>query len=163
MTALAPEDEAAIHALLQQVSDGWKRGDGVSFAAPFADDAEYITITGDRFHGRSAIADLHQRLFDGIFKGSRLGGTFQTLKVIAPDVVLVQSLGGILFAGEADPALEPTGIATNVLAKQKGAWRIISFQNTPTRRHRRLRFLLRLFSSRLRGGPSRPSELGSSI
>ena len=152
MSALSHDDEASIHHLLEQLSESWRRGDGASFAAPFAEDAEYITATGDHLTGRRAIADLHQKVFDGIFKGSRLGGQLQILKSITPDVVLVQSVGGILFAGEADAAVKPNGIATTVIAKQNGNWRIVSFQNTPTGRQRKLRFLFRILVSRLRAG-----------
>ncbi len=140
---LTSDDQAAIARLLEKLRDGWERGDGISFAAPFARDAEYITATGDHLAGREQIADLHQRVFDGIFKGTRLGGTRQSVKVVSPDVVLVQSEGGILFAGESAAAMQPNGIATTVIAKQQGAWQIVSFQNTPTGRHRKLRFLLR--------------------
>jgi uncharacterized protein (TIGR02246 family) len=152
MSDLAPGVEATINDLLRQLSESWQRGDGAAFGAPFAEDAEYITATGDHLHGRQAIAELHQRIFDGIFKNSRLGGQLKTMRCISPDVVLVQSVGGILFAGEADSAVEPNGIATTVIAKQEGTWRIVSFQNTPTGRHRRLRFLFRILKSRMRGG-----------
>jgi uncharacterized protein (TIGR02246 family) len=146
---VTPDDEAAIRDVLAQLGDGWRKGDGAAFAAPFAEDALYITATGDRLTGRQEIADLHQRIFDGVFKGTRLGGALQRMRGVSPDVVLVQSTGGILFAGETDSAVKPNGIATTVLAKQDGAWQIVSFQNTPTGRHRKLRFLLRILRAKL--------------
>jgi len=147
---LAPEDEAAIHSLLQKIGDCWSRGDGNAFAEPFADDADYIVATGDFLKGRRQIADVHQRVFDGIFKGTRLGGRLTSLRCITPDVVLVHSVGGILFAGEADGSVEANGLTTLVVAKQGGVWRIVCFQNTPTGRHRKLRFFWRLLKSKLR-------------
>jgi uncharacterized protein (TIGR02246 family) len=150
MTVLTPNDEASIHDVLAKLNDGWRNGDGAAFAAPFAEDALYITATGERLAGRQEIAEQHQRIFDGIFKGTRLGGAFQQIKSVSPDVVLVQSVGGILFPGETDTAVKPNGIATTVLAKRDGAWQIVSFQNTPTGRFRTPRFLWRILVSRLR-------------
>jgi uncharacterized protein (TIGR02246 family) len=149
MVGLAADDEAAIHKVLAQIGDGWRKGDGAAFAAPFAEDALYITATGARLNSRQEIADLHQQIFDGIFRGTRLGGALQQMLVAGPDVVLVQSVGGILFAGESDAAVTPNGISTTVLAKRDGAWQIVSFQNTPTGRHRKLRFLYRILKSRM--------------
>jgi uncharacterized protein (TIGR02246 family) len=150
MIDVTPEDEAAIRDVLAQLGDGWRKGDGTAFAAPFVEDALYVTATGDRLMGRQEIADVHQRIFDGIFKGTRLGGTLQRMRGVNPYVVLVESVGGILFAGENDSAVKPNGIATTVLAKRDGSWQIVSFQNTPTGRHRKLRFLFRIVVSRLR-------------
>jgi uncharacterized protein (TIGR02246 family) len=148
--SLSPADETAIQDLLRQMSDGWQRGDGTAFAAPFAEDADYIVATGDYLQGRRQIADMHQGVFDGIFKGTRLGGQLKSMRCIAPDVVLVQSAGGILFPGEFDDAVEPNGLVTLVVAKRDGTWSVVHFQNTPTGRQRKLRFFLRFFKSRFR-------------
>jgi uncharacterized protein (TIGR02246 family) len=153
VNALAPDDLPAVHNVLAKLGESWRSGDGSAFAAPFAQDAEYITATGDRLAGRQEIADMHQRIFDGIFKGSRLGGSLQRTMRVSSDVVLVQSIGGILLAGETDGAVKPNGISTTVLAKRDGSWQIVSFQNTPTGRHRKLRFLFRILLSRLRTRP----------
>jgi uncharacterized protein (TIGR02246 family) len=155
MIGLTPDDEAEIRFLLAQLGDGWRKGDGAAFAAPFAEDSLYITATGARLNGRQEIAELHQQIFDGIFRGTRLGGALQRIVVAGPDVVLVQSVGGILFAGESDSTVTPNGISTTVVAKRDGAWQIVSFQNTPTGRHRKLRFLYRILKSRLRAGRNR--------
>ncbi len=35
-------DEAAVRAPYEQLMDGWNRGSGEAFAAPFAEDADFI-------------------------------------------------------------------------------------------------------------------------
>jgi hypothetical protein len=39
-----PSDEAAIRALYEQLMGGWNSGDGNAFAAPFADDADFVAF-----------------------------------------------------------------------------------------------------------------------
>ncbi|MDM9382588.1 SgcJ/EcaC family oxidoreductase [Chlorogloeopsis sp. ULAP01] len=39
-----PVDEAAILAVMQQMIDAWKRGDGAAYAAVFTEDADYIAL-----------------------------------------------------------------------------------------------------------------------
>jgi uncharacterized protein (TIGR02246 family) len=39
-------DEAAIRAILAQLADAWNTGDGAAFAAPFAEDADFIAFEG---------------------------------------------------------------------------------------------------------------------
>jgi uncharacterized protein (TIGR02246 family) len=38
---LAPEDEAAIRALLDRMGQAWARGDGDAYASVFSEDATY--------------------------------------------------------------------------------------------------------------------------
>jgi uncharacterized protein (TIGR02246 family) len=147
--ALSPDDEAAIQDILRQMNDGWRNGDGQAYAAPFAEDADYITAPGERVEGRRGIAESHQRIFESFFKGTRLAGRMRSLRCIAPGVVIVQMEGAVLFPGESDDAVPANGFVSLVILKEAGAWRIIHFQNTPTGRWRNLRFLLRFLRSRV--------------
>lgn len=42
-------DEKTIRNLIQDVENGWNNGDGDAFAAPFAEDADYVVVNG-RWH-----------------------------------------------------------------------------------------------------------------
>ena len=145
--ALSPDDESAIQDLFRQMNDGWRNGDGEAYAAPFAEDADYISAPGERVRGRREIAESHQRIFDGIFKGTRVSGKILSLRCIAPNVVIAQIEGAVLFAGEPDASVSPNGLISLVMVKESGAWHIVHFQNTPTGRHRNVRFRLRLLRS----------------
>jgi uncharacterized protein (TIGR02246 family) len=67
-------DEDAIRALYQQLLDGWNKGSGEAFAAPFAEDGDLVGFDGTHLKGSQEIASFHQQLFDTFVKGSRLIG-----------------------------------------------------------------------------------------
>jgi uncharacterized protein (TIGR02246 family) len=48
----AEPEQDAVAALVQQMMDGWAAGSGDAFAAPFTDDADYVTFGGDHLKGR---------------------------------------------------------------------------------------------------------------
>ncbi len=148
--APTPDDERAIEALLRRVTDGWNDGDGDAFAKPFDEEANYVVATGDRLDGRREIAAVHQRLFDGIFRGTRLWSRPVDVRYLAPDVVVICSEGAILFPGEEEGSVEPNGLTTTVCTKRQDEWRIASFQNTPTSSLRTVRFCWRYLISHLR-------------
>lgn len=142
--------EGAAINLMGCLSDSWERGDGEAYGKLFSEDAQYVTAPGERLHGRKAIANSHQRIFDTFFKGTRLGRDYPIrTRELRPDVVLVEAAGSVLFPGEREQSVAPNGLMTLVLAKEDTGWRIVSFQNTPTGRFRNLRFICRYALSRL--------------
>ena len=73
-------DEAAIHALCQQLMDGWNKGSGEAFAAPFAEDGDLVGMDGTHLKGRQEIISFNQQLFDTYIKGSRLVGKVRSVR-----------------------------------------------------------------------------------
>ena len=154
-------DESAVRELMHRMADGWENGDANEFASVFSDDAQYVNAPGQRIHGRKAIAESHRRVFDTFFKGTRLGRGYPArIYAVAPDVILVESCGSVLFPGEKEENVPPNGLITLVCAKGSDGWRIVSFQNTPTGATRVLKFILRYLRSRLR---SRAEDPGSRV
>ena len=49
------ERRSAIRALNDQLVRGWNEGDAEAFAAPFAEDADFIAFDGTHFKGRREI------------------------------------------------------------------------------------------------------------
>jgi uncharacterized protein (TIGR02246 family) len=142
----------AVSDLMGRMSEAWERGDGKAYGALFAEDAQYVTAPGERLHGRKAIADSHQQIFDTIFKGTKLGRGYPVrYRSIMPEVVLVEGSGAVLFPGEVEEKIAPNGLMTMVVARQAGDWRIVSFQNTPTGGWRKLKFFWRYVVSRFAG------------
>ena len=142
-----------IEALLKRLSDAWARGDGKAYGNLFCDDAQYVEAPGRRVRGRAAIAQSHQRIFDSFFKGTRVATPAPpVIRQIAADVVLVESSGTVIFAGEDETSVPPNGLMTMVIKRHAEGWCIVSFQNTPTGRLRSLRFITRYLASRLRRG-----------
>jgi hypothetical protein len=56
-------EEVATRSLYQQLMDGWNRGSGEAFAAPFAEDRDLIGFDGTHLKGREENASFHQQLF----------------------------------------------------------------------------------------------------
>jgi uncharacterized protein (TIGR02246 family) len=48
----------------------WNNADGAGYRDLFSDDAHFVNIRGEHHHGRMAIAQGHQAIFDTIYKGS---------------------------------------------------------------------------------------------
>lgn len=144
------EDEAAIRGLLDRMGEAWAGGDGDAYASVFSEDASYVAATGQRTVGRQEIAESHQRIFDSVFKGTRLGrGHALRLQPITPDVVIVHGSGAVLFTGEKEETVAPNGLLTMVAARQGASWQFVCFTNTPTGKGRNARFFWRFLVSRL--------------
>jgi uncharacterized protein (TIGR02246 family) len=142
--------EDAVRAVMARLREAWERGDGQAYASLFSEDAQYVTAPGERMRGRKSIANSHQEIFNTFFKETKLGqGYPSSLRRITPDVVLVESAGSVLFPGESESKVAPNGLMTLVVVRQDNAWRIVSFQNTPTGKWRKARFLWRYLLSRL--------------
>jgi uncharacterized protein (TIGR02246 family) len=136
--------------ILTRLREAWDQGDGAAYAALFSEDAQYVNALGERAHGRKSIAESHQKIFDTFFKGTRLGrGYSSAVRPVTADVILVESAGSVLFPGEIEEKVAPNGLLTLVVARQAGVWRIVSFQNTPTGRFRKIRFIGRYLRSRV--------------
>jgi uncharacterized protein (TIGR02246 family) len=73
-------DEDAIRALYQQSVEGWNKGSGEAFAAPFAGDGDLVGFDGTHLKGRQEITSFHQQLFDTFVKGSRLIGKVRSVR-----------------------------------------------------------------------------------
>jgi uncharacterized protein (TIGR02246 family) len=141
-----------IEALLAGLADSWARGDAKAYGELFSEDAQYVEAPGRRVRGRAAIAQSHQHIFDTFFRHTRISGrTPAVIRQVVPEVVLIESSGAVLFAGEDEKRVPPNGIMTMVAKRGEQGWRIVSFQNTPTGRFRSLRFVARYFLARLRG------------
>ena len=131
--ARRPDDEAEIRTLHRRVLDGWNRGSGKAFAAPFSADATFIAFDGSVLRGRDQIAALHQALFDKWLKGSRLVEEHTSVRLIGPDVAIVLSIGGTVMRGKTKPAPERDSIQTLVATHDADGWSFVSFQNTRIR------------------------------
>ena len=125
----ASAEEEAVRSLVEQMMQGWAAGSGDSFAAPFTEDADYVTFGGDHLQGRPAIAAAHQRLFDNA-KGSKLQTQVTRVRPLSPGVVVAHGTGGVLWPGQTDLAAERRSIQTYVVVRRDGRWRIAAFQNT---------------------------------
>jgi uncharacterized protein (TIGR02246 family) len=120
-------DEAAMRENVKQMETGWNTKSGALFAKPFAEDADYVVINGNYIKGRAAIEAGHQRIFDTIFKDTKLTLNVKQIRFLRSDVAVVH------VSGHRDgPTKELTqdAVITMVMTKEKQGWTITAFQNT---------------------------------
>jgi uncharacterized protein (TIGR02246 family) len=125
------DDESVVRSLYFQMIDGWNKGSGDTFAAPFAEDGDLVGFDGMHLRGRQEIASFHQQLFDILVKGSRLVGKIRNVRFLTPDVVIMHAVGGTIMDGQTDIEPERNSVHTLVAMKgNDGKWRLAAFQNT---------------------------------
>jgi uncharacterized protein (TIGR02246 family) len=122
-------EERALHGMVYQLEAAWNAADSTSFAALFAEDADFIHILGGYYTGRAAIEAGHRMIFGTIYKGSTVRYSVEKIRFLRPDVAIVFLRQFLQFReGGAPSDLEarPTIIAEKV----DGNWRIVALQNT---------------------------------
>lgn len=116
--------------MIKRLEDAWNAADGAAFGAPFAPDADFVTIRGD-LHSGEAIAAGHQQIFDTIYAGSTIRYTMLQARALDDRVILAHVRGTLNapagpFAGETD------ALASVVLVGDEDGddHRIAAFHNT---------------------------------
>ena len=122
-------DEGAIQAILQQLETAWNAYDSVSFAASFAEDANFIHIYGGQLDGRAAIEAAHKVIFNTIYKGSNATFTLWSIRFLRLDVAVAFAGASVKFK-ENDDVRELETRPTLIVVKEQGKWQIVVFQNT---------------------------------
>ncbi len=123
-------DEDAIRDLVRTVEEGWNTGSGERFAAPFAEDSDYVVVNGMHAKGRAMIADGHQQIFDTIYRGSRNQATIRSVRWLREDVAVAHVEWRLRFQ-QGDTMREAAAINTMALTKDDGDWHVVAFHNTP--------------------------------
>lgn len=118
-----------VHAVASVLTDAWNAYDGSAFASAFTEDADFVNIFGMHSVGRAEIARLHQMIFDNVYRGST--NTFTVEKTRrAGDDAIVALVRADLHVPQGPLAGTVRTLATAVLVRDNGAWKIASFQNT---------------------------------
>ena len=126
------KDIMDIQTLFSNLGEAWNKGDGTLYGNCFTEDADYVTFMGQHLKGRKQIADVHQWLFDGPLKGSKMEPT-STMELqprfVTPDAAIVHGEGEVKLADPDQDSGERESINTNVLVKKGGEWKITAFHN----------------------------------
>lgn len=120
-------DEIAMRENVKQLETGWNTKSGALFAKPFAEDADYVVINGMYVKGRAAIEAGHQRIFDTIYKDTRITMTVKQVRFLRADVAVVHVSG---HRDGPTAELKHDAMLTLVMTKEKQGWVIAAFQNT---------------------------------
>jgi uncharacterized protein (TIGR02246 family) len=127
---------AEVSALYHRILHAWNARDAEAYASLFAEESTAIGFDGSQMTGRAEIAATLRGIFSDHQTG-RYVGSVRAVTILAPEVVLLRAVAGIVPAGHADlnPALN--ALQTLLAAKRNGDWRIILYQNTPAQFHGR--------------------------
>jgi uncharacterized protein (TIGR02246 family) len=124
-------DEAAIHQILKDYETLWNKHDMSTFGNLFTDDAVWVNVVGQVWHGRADIQKVHQIVHETNFKNRNMKLDDMTIRFIRPDVA-VSIVWWTLDGFEAPDGRhfpKGTNVATVVFAKQDGKWLIASGEN----------------------------------
>ena len=132
----APSPEAQIQRIITKQEVAWNVADSASFGSTFTEDADFINILGQAFHGREAIVQIHATIFNGPYKGSHTTVTMHQFRQLTPDVVLVEAMYEVTGYKSLPQGITPTseGVLKTrmkyVLLKRDEGWQIVAAQNT---------------------------------
>ena len=128
-TDLAPGDRAALESIVARLEAAWNAMDGTAFAAAFATDADFVTIRGEHYRGRPAIAAGHSAIFRTIYSGSTNRCTIESVRLLHPQVALVH-VHSALDAPQGPLAGRHAARFSLVLTKEPVGWEIAALHNT---------------------------------
>jgi uncharacterized protein (TIGR02246 family) len=126
------QDEKEIGGLVEVFVEGWNASDGEACARPFAEDADFVAISGLKAHGRDLIARGHAEILSTVFRGTQLSATVESIRFVRPDVAVadvtmrLRYADGRAFMPGQYPGYSSAGL---VVAKDAGRWSIIAFRN----------------------------------
>ena len=123
------KEESAIRQIVKQVEDGWNAHDGKAFAAPFADDADYVVTNGMFSKGKNSIEEGHTRIFSTIYKDSRNAATVKSIRFLRSDVAVVHIEWNLEFRVGSETK-KTQAMNTMFMTKENGKWSIAAFHNT---------------------------------
>jgi uncharacterized protein (TIGR02246 family) len=126
---LTPAYRAALEKIVRQLEAAWNAMDGSAFAAPFADEADFVNIRGEHFRGRAAIATGHAAIFRTIYAGSTNHYSIEGTRLLRPEVALVR-VYAVMDAPKGPLAGRHGARFTLVLTKEGGGWEIAALHNT---------------------------------
>src|SRR5262245_17985115 len=126
---LPPAERTALEAVVRQLEAAWNAMDHSAFAAPFAEDADFVNIRAEHHRDRPAIAAGHQAIFRNVYAGSTVQFTIDTIRLMHADVALVH-VKSVLDAPSGPLAGRHRALFSMVLTKARSQWEIAAFHNT---------------------------------
>ncbi|MDF2668456.1 MAG: hypothetical protein K0R67_762 [Paenibacillus sp.] len=124
------DETLELRAMFVSLAKAWDNGDGAAFADCFTEDCDYVTFSGDHLKGRKEVADMHQKLFDGVLRGSKMEGEgVSSIRFISNELAIVHNVGTIRLRWQKKAPKGRNSINTNVVVKEHGTWRISAFHN----------------------------------
>jgi uncharacterized protein (TIGR02246 family) len=115
------EAEQQITARAKDYADAWAKHEGKAVADFYTDDGEIITVAGLTFTGRQGIEQGLGDAFNDVIKDTALVERIEKVRLIKPDVALVDSEVQIKPMGGGDTDGEKFHVVSLVV-KKDGKW-----------------------------------------
>jgi uncharacterized protein (TIGR02246 family) len=126
MTLDTPED------MPRAFAAAWMERDARALSRLFAEDADFVNVTGIWWEDREAIRKAHHYGLTTFFRASRLTVGRMKLRALGPDAAVVHAR--MILTGQLSPDGGQAGtrhtILTFVMARGRDGWLCVSAQNT---------------------------------
>jgi uncharacterized protein (TIGR02246 family) len=120
---------AVVAPIVEHLQQAWNSGDGMGFAGPFAQDADFVEIRGGHHHGAIAVGRGHETIFSTIYAGSTVDLQVETARKVGPGVVVA-----LVHSTMTAPTGPMQGVnrarMTMVIVEEDERWAITQFHNT---------------------------------
>jgi uncharacterized protein (TIGR02246 family) len=127
---MTQQSTTEITQVLENVYKAWEDNDANAFVADYTEDAVAI-LPGQYHSGKEGVRKSFTGAFAGPLKGSSTVNKLISVREYGPDTAIVNSESGIMFAGETEVPDARMVLATWVLVKQDGKWKVASYHNSP--------------------------------
>jgi uncharacterized protein (TIGR02246 family) len=130
------EPRAIAAHFLNELQNAWNRADSGAFAAPFIDGAAFVDIRGQLHHGRAAIAEGHDVIFNTIYKGSNVRLEVLDARIVAAGCILFHGAGTLEVPdGPVKGTIQSTQtlLAVHGGSASESGWALAAFHNTVRR------------------------------
>jgi uncharacterized protein (TIGR02246 family) len=108
----------------------WDDNDADAFADVFVENGS-ILFDDDQLTDRDAIRTYLRYAFAGKLRGTRVVQDPIEVKILAPDVAVVITEGGVVYEDETEVPANRAVRATWVSVRREGEWRLFSQQTSP--------------------------------
>ena len=126
---LAATDRAVIEQIVGRLEAAWNAMDGAAFAAPFAEEADFVNIRAEHVRGRAAIEAGHTAIFRTIYAGSTNRYRVEAARLLTPDVALVH-VHAVLEVPHGPLAGRHSARFSMIMTRHDGGWQIAALHNT---------------------------------
>ena len=126
--------DSTIAALLARYLDAWNARDADAMAETLCEDAVLVGFDGSVMKGREDARTTLRQIFADHPTG-RYVWLLRGTPELAPGVVALYALAGLVPAGKDDIDPSLTAVLSLVALRQGGEWRIRMFQTTPAQLH----------------------------
>ena len=116
---------AAVDQLAGEITGAWNAGDARAYGARYSPDGTFTNTDGTVDLGRDEVVRTAEKAFQGVLAGTRLSLAVRKLRLIRPDVAVVDLDARV----SGMPSGEVRISQLLVLVEEDGGWRITAQHN----------------------------------